>query len=207
MHRYPFCNVLYVVLACVRAIIGKHKLLQWFTCFHGAGDGKFAPKPEQMKIANGTPLRLQQAHSDPAIADWDGDGDLDMVVGHSRSRCGDSGECLSPAVIGFYENTGISGNNWLQIKLVGGAGTNRWAIGAQVKAKADGFSQMQELSAGQGHYGNQNDRLLHFGLGSACTAEIEIRWPDLNLSKQTLTLQAGYRYEIVQGEAPQVLNP
>jgi hypothetical protein len=164
-------------------------------------------RPRQFeKVSPNKGIDMRRAHGS-AVADFDRDGDLDMVVGHSRSRCGDSGECLSPAVIGFYENTGISGNNWLQIKLVGGAGTNRWAIGAQVKAKADGFSQMQELSAGQGHYGNQNDRLLHFGLGSACTAEIEIRWPDLNLSKQTLTLQAGYRYEIVQGEAPQVLNP
>ena len=55
-----------------------------FFLFHGEGKGKFAPQPEQMKIANGTPLLLQQAHSDPAIVDWDGDGDLDIVSGSAQ---------------------------------------------------------------------------------------------------------------------------
>ena len=55
-----------------------------FFLFHGEGDGKFAPKPEQIMTGTGSELRLQQAHSDPAIADWDGDGDLDIVSGSAQ---------------------------------------------------------------------------------------------------------------------------
>ena len=40
----------------------------------------------------------------------------------------------------------------------------------------------------------------------ACTAEVEIRWPDLDLTTQRLSVQSGYRYRIMQGEPPSVIN-
>ncbi|MEO0326838.1 MAG: VCBS repeat-containing protein, partial [Myxococcota bacterium] len=39
-----------------------------------------------------------------AVADFDRDGDLDVVVGHSRVRCGESGECYPTAQVRAFEN-------------------------------------------------------------------------------------------------------
>ncbi|MEM9282334.1 MAG: VCBS repeat-containing protein [Verrucomicrobiota bacterium] len=53
-----------------------------FFLFTGEGEGKFAPKPEQV-MADGEPLRIDGAHSDPMTVDWDGDGDIDVLSGSS----------------------------------------------------------------------------------------------------------------------------
>ncbi|MGL4550010.1 MAG: FG-GAP repeat domain-containing protein [Gemmataceae bacterium] len=53
-----------------------------FYWFKGEGKGKFAPKPEPIR-ADGKPLRVKGAHSDPFVLDFDGDGDLDVISGSS----------------------------------------------------------------------------------------------------------------------------
>ena len=157
------------------------------------------------KVPSSLGVDFYRAHGS-VVADFDRDGDLDLVVGHSRMRCGQTGECMSPPIVGFFENQLGATSNWVQLELVGGERTNRWAVGAQVKVTADGSTQLQELAGGHGHFGSQNDRLMHFGLGMACTAEVEIRWPDLDLTTQLISVQSGYRYRIVQGEPPSVIN-
>jgi hypothetical protein len=54
-----------------------------FYWFKGQGKGQFAPKPEMIKSGD-APLRIQGAHSDPFVVDWDGDGDLDVLSGSSN---------------------------------------------------------------------------------------------------------------------------
>jgi hypothetical protein len=54
-----------------------------FYLFKGQGDGKFLPKPEEMK-ADDQPLKLDGHHGDPFVIDWDGDGDLDILSGSSE---------------------------------------------------------------------------------------------------------------------------
>jgi hypothetical protein len=54
-----------------------------FYWFKGEGKGKFAPKPELIKDADGKPLKIKGVHSDPFVVDWDGDGDLDIISGSS----------------------------------------------------------------------------------------------------------------------------
>jgi len=54
-----------------------------FYWFKGQGKGKFPPRPEPIKVGD-SPLRIEGAHSDPFVVDWDGDGDLDVVSGSSN---------------------------------------------------------------------------------------------------------------------------
>ena len=51
------------------------------------------------------------------------------------------------------------------------------AIGATVIASYGGKKQAQAVMA-QSSYLSVNDRRLHFGLGQADTADLEIRWPN-----------------------------
>jgi enediyne biosynthesis protein E4 len=133
-------------------------------------------------------------------ADFDRDGDLDLIVGHSSQRC--EGECYATEQLRFFENVVGSENAWLQLDLAGGPGTNRAAIGARVTVTACGITQTQEVGGGHGHYGAQNDRVLHFGLGDADSAEVTVRWPDGALTTETFTLAARSRWRIVQGSEP-----
>lgn len=53
-----------------------------FYLFKGKGKGEFFPKPEPI-MAGDVPLKIDGAHSDPFVVDWDNDGDLDLLSGSS----------------------------------------------------------------------------------------------------------------------------
>lgn len=160
--------------------------------FHGNGDGTFVEVPP----ADG--VDSLAAHG-VAVADFDRDGDLDLVVGHSRARCED--QCYETAEVRYFENVTGPGH-WLELSLEGGPGSNRSAIGARVEVRAGGRLQVQEVGGGHGHYGLQHDLALHFGLGDACAAEVTVRWPDAPLTTQRFTVQAGKRWHVSQGQEP-----
>lgn len=140
-----------------------------------------------------------------AVADFDRDGDLDIVVGHSFARC--DAECYPTQQIRFFENVIGQAGNYVQLTLTGGAGTNRSAVGARVTLKAGDVTQTKEVGGGYGHYGAQDDLTLHFGLGAACEAEVTVRWPDAALTTQTFKLVSGYRFTLTQGEQPNAVLP
>lgn len=156
-------------------------------------DGRFVPVPPVQGIDH------QSSHG-IAVADFDRDGDLDVVVGHSRTRCGD--HCYEKGTVRFFENRIGEKGNWIQIDLRGGEGSNRSAIGARVEVRAGERLQVQEVGGGHGHYGIQHDRVLHFGLGAAREALVTVRWPDRKSSIEKATLQSGYRFLWKQGAAP-----
>ncbi|MFT7520569.1 MAG: hypothetical protein ACI9MC_002718, partial [Kiritimatiellia bacterium] len=136
-----------------------------------------------------------------AVADFDRDGDVDVVVGNSRSRCGGTPDCYERPQVRLFLND--LGGNFIQLDLEGAEGTNKGAIGARVSVKAGEVTQTIEVSGGYGHYGAQNPHRLHAGLGAECEAEVTVRWPDGRLStSETYTLPAGHRYRIVQGQGP-----
>lgn len=164
--------------------------------YHQEASGEFVPVPAETGLA---PARSQGL----TVADFDGDGDLDVAVGHGTARCADDPSCLPSPQVRLYENTLPQGNA-LTLSLVGTGGSNRSAIGARVRVTAGGRTQTQELGGGYGHYGLQNDLVLHFGLGDACEATlVEVRWPDAaGTTERFEGVRANYRVTLTQGAAP-----
>lgn len=142
-----------------------------------------------------------------AVADFDRDGDLDIVVGHSRFRCDANApdDCYETAQVRFFENVFGQDAHWLQLDLEGSGGSNAAAIGARVRVETETGVQAQQVDGGHGHFGAHRDMTLHFGLGDACAADVEIRWPDAEGTTEHYRLRAGVRYRVLQGEAPQAL--
>jgi hypothetical protein len=61
--------------------------------------------------------------------------------------------------------------------------SNRSGIGARIYCRAEGLRpQMDEVRSG-GSYISQNDLRVHFGLGQAAAADLEIRWPSGQVDK------------------------
>ena len=99
-----------------------------------------------------------------AFADYDNDGDADVVINNIGS----------PAVL--LRNDGGNRNRSLAIRLVGRVG-NRDGLGARVRVTAGGRTQTAEKRSAGG-YLSQNDPRLLFGLGKRTEAErIEVTWP------------------------------
>jgi enediyne biosynthesis protein E4 len=121
-----------------------------------------------------------------ALADLWNRGVLDVVVANQRG----------PLLI--YKNTVKPGNEWVEFALEG-TKSNRSAIGAQVTLYWNGQQQVQQVSGGSG-FAAQNDRRLHFGLGT--NAQIEkavVRWPSGKV--QTIENPApGKLYNIKEAE-------
>jgi hypothetical protein len=121
--------------------------------FVNQGDGTFR---EHSAEAGFTIVR---AHRGNAIADFNNDGKLDIVV----SSLGGAAE--------LWENLSPDGNGWLLLKLTG-TRTNRDGIGAQVKLGSQHNLMTTAVGyASSSHYG------MHFGLGKGNAGPLEIKWP------------------------------
>jgi hypothetical protein len=85
-------------------------------------------------------------------------------------------------------------NSWLLVKLLG-TKTNRAAIGSRVVVDANNRRQVQEVRSG-GSFCSQNDLRLHFGLGVAKEARVQVRW--LSGAEDTLEHVPANRLIVVQ---------
>jgi len=99
-----------------------------------------------------------------AWADFDNDGDLDLVTDVKL-------------FVNDASDTGT--NHWIKVHLAGdGETVNKAAIGAQVRIALGSEILVRQVEAGTGE-GNQNDLTLHFGLGNnAGPVTLDILWPD-----------------------------
>lgn len=123
--------------------------------YHNNGDGTFTATSQPAMVNNNT--------RGGSIADFDGDGDVDIAFW-------DAGQD-SP----LYRNETPDGLHWLQIKLLGTT-SNRDAIGALARATAGGTTQMRRVSGGDSAH-SQQELMLHFGLGGSTSVDLQIDWP------------------------------
>ena len=122
-----------------------------------------------------------------AIADFDHDGRMDMVISTINSP---------PAL---YRNTTDGGGHWIELKLEGhGAHSNRDAIGSRVRVQTGSLSQIREVASGNG-FESQSSLTQHFGLSAAKTIDkITVTWPD-GASQTFSHVAVDKFYTLVQG--------
>jgi hypothetical protein len=127
--------------------------------FRNLGGGKF----EELLDLAGPGVAAPHASRGLAFGDFDNDGDIDILIMNINE----------PPSLLRNDITGSA--HWLKVKLIG-TQSNPNAIGAVVVASYGGRRQAQAVLAASG-YMSSSDRRLHFGLGTAETADLEIRWP------------------------------
>jgi len=107
-----------------------------------------------------------------AVADFDNDGALDIVI---NDNPGDSG-IVARARPALLRNNIGSRRNWLAVELTG-TKSNRDAVGAMVTIETGGAKQLRLVSAGSG-FASQNSERLYFGLNDKTQADgLTVRWP------------------------------
>lgn len=124
------------------------------------GNGRF----KEVGLISGPGFALVKVSRGLAVADFDNDGDLDVVI----TNKGQGPDLL--------RNDGGNRQNAILVKTVG-TRSNRDGIGARLRLKVGATVQIREVRAGSS-YLSQNDMRVHFGLGQAPRAErLEVRWP------------------------------
>lgn len=124
--------------------------------FTNLGNGTFADGTGGSGLLQQPP----RAHRGAAVADFNNDGRLDVVVTALNE----------PAEL--WLNTSPGPNNWLSVSLQG-TKSNRDGIGARVRVD----NQYNHMTTSFG-YASSSHAGVHFGLGARQSAnEVEVRWP------------------------------
>jgi enediyne biosynthesis protein E4 len=99
-----------------------------------------------------------------ATADYDNDGDIDLVTNNRDDY---------PSLL---RNDGGNANHWLTVLLIG-TKSNRDGTGSSLKLTSQGITQVEQAKGGSG-YMSASDPRIHFGLGKRTKIEsLVITWP------------------------------
>jgi hypothetical protein len=127
-----------------------------------------------------------------AYLDYDGDGDLDVVLVENNG----------PARL--LRNDSKLGNKFIRLSLVGdGKTSNVSAIGAKITLEAGGKTYHREVAGARG-YLSQSELPVTIGLGPTETVDrVTVRWPgkDAGQPQVWTNLKANTTYTLRQGKA------
>jgi len=119
---------------------------------------------EELQDAAGPGIAAAHCSRGCAFGDFDNDGDVDVLIVNLNEP---------PSLL---RNDLTGSGHWMKVKLEG-TKSNRSAIGARVIVRSGERTQAQALVSQSSFY-SSNDPRLHFGLGSAAVADVDIYWPN-----------------------------
>jgi hypothetical protein len=123
-----------------------------------------APLFDEVGLQSGPGLAIKKVSRGLAVADYDNDGDLEIVV----TNMNDSPDLLRHARKNPHHS--------VLVKTVG-TKSNRDGIGARVAVAAGSLTQYDEVRSGES-YLSSSDLRLHFGLGAAEKIDrLQVHWP------------------------------
>jgi hypothetical protein len=126
--------------------------------FRNDGDGTFTD------IGPGAGLTTGGDGRGSALADYDKDGDLDLV------QVNDGGG------VQLWQNVTMAAGHWLTVRPVATT-SNRTALGTVVRITTGGQRQMRQVQGSTSAH-SQDEVLLHFGLGAATMVDhVQVLWP------------------------------
>jgi len=162
----------------VRNIRGNVGYAQPPHLFLNLGKGKF----QDLAGTNGGDFAVPRVGRGLAFADFDGDGDIDLLLTTNNG----------PAYL--FRNDLRSGNRALRLHLTG-AKSNRDGIGAAVRIYVDGVSQMRNVRSGSS-YLSQSELALTFGVGKADRIDrVTVEWPGAT-TQEFKNVSSGKSYEL-----------
>jgi len=128
--------------------------------FRNRGGGRF----DHVSASLGRDFSVPVVGRGAAYADYDGDGDLDVLItsNHGPAR--------------LLRNEGGNRNNWIAVKVVG-TKSNRSGLGAVIRLRSASGKQWQAVQSGSS-YCSQSDLTRTFGLGQDPQVQaLEVEWP------------------------------
>ncbi len=132
--------------------------------YHNLGNGHFA----DVSLDGGPGIVERVPGRGCAVGDFNNDGSLDVLV-----------NCVNDVPQLLRCDSKLN-NHWILVKTMG-VKSNRSGIGARIYCTSAGAGgaphrQLDEVRSGSS-YLSQSDLRVHFGLGAAETADIEVHWP------------------------------
>jgi len=161
----------------VEILGGNETYAQRDQIFQNNGDGTYT----DVSVSTGDYFLEPLVGRAAATADYDNDGDPDIVIMNSDQR----------AVL--LRNDGGNTKNYLSIKLVG-TQSNRDGIGAKVTVTTGNMTQIREVKSGSSYASGSDTRVL-FGLGE-----------NQDIEKVSIVWQSGTTQELENVSSNQILT-
>ena len=151
--------------------------------------------PKDLDAGDG--MHVKRCSRQAAFADFNNDGRMDVVVSNLNE---------APTVLAGAGPVDDD-HRWIKLRLEMPESKNRDALGALIQVDAGESVQYRPVIALTSFLGS-NDPRLHFGVGSATSCTLRIRWPgETKYTTEIKNIATGKYYRILRGQKDPVEVP